>query len=67
MRDLLAVAEYSVRVANNGANALRLVTEGPPDLVLVDVVEVSTQFRARHSILLDILLAADPLPSAPAC
>jgi putative two-component system response regulator len=38
MRDLLAVVGYSVRVASNGADALRLVTEDPPDLVLVDVV-----------------------------
>ena len=32
MRDLLTVAGYSVRVAYNGADALRLVTEDPPDL-----------------------------------
>jgi putative two-component system response regulator len=38
MRDLLAVAGYSVRVANSGVDALRLVTEDPPDLVLVDVI-----------------------------
>ena len=38
MRDLLSAAGYSVRVANNGADALRLVSEDAPDLVLVDVV-----------------------------
>jgi putative two-component system response regulator len=38
MRDLLSAAGYSVRVANNGADALRLVSEEAPDLVLVDVV-----------------------------
>jgi putative two-component system response regulator len=38
MRDLLSASGYSVRVANNGADALRLVSEEAPDLVLVDVV-----------------------------
>ena len=38
MRDLLAVAGYSVRVAYNGVEALGLVAEEAPDLVLVDVV-----------------------------
>ena len=38
MRDLLSAAGYSVRVANNGADALQLVAEEAPDLVLVDVV-----------------------------
>jgi putative two-component system response regulator len=38
MRDLLAAAGYSVRVAYNGEDALRLVTEDAPDLVLVDVI-----------------------------
>jgi putative two-component system response regulator len=54
MRDLLTVAGYSVRVANNGADALRLVAEDPPDLVLVDVVmpgmsgvELCRELKAR--------------------
>ena len=38
MRDLLAAAGYSVRVAYNGEDALRLIAEEPPDLVLVDVI-----------------------------
>jgi putative two-component system response regulator len=38
MRDLLAAAGYCVRVAYNGADALRLVAEEAPDLVLVDVI-----------------------------
>lgn len=38
MRDLLAAAGYSVRVAYNGVEALGLVAEEAPDLVLVDVV-----------------------------
>lgn len=38
MRDLLAAAGYSVRVAYNGEDALRLVAEEAPDLVLVDVI-----------------------------
>ena len=38
MRDLLSAAGYSVRVASNGIDALRLVSEEAPDLVLVDVV-----------------------------
>jgi putative two-component system response regulator len=38
MRDLLAAAGYCVRVAYNGEDALRLVAEEAPDLVLVDVV-----------------------------
>ena len=38
MRDLLVAAGYSVRVAHNGADALSLVSEEAPDLVLVDVV-----------------------------
>ena len=54
MRDLLTVAGYSVRVANNGVDALQLVTEDPPDLVLVDVVmpgmsgvELCREIKAR--------------------
>jgi putative two-component system response regulator len=54
LRDLLTVAGYSVRVANNGADALRLVTEDPPDLMLVDVVmpgmsgvELCRELKAR--------------------
>lgn len=38
MRDLLSAAGYSVRVAYNGVEALGLVAEEAPDLVLVDVV-----------------------------
>jgi putative two-component system response regulator len=38
MRDLLVAAGYSVRVAYNGEDALRLVAEDAPDLVLVDVI-----------------------------
>lgn len=54
MRDLLTVAGYSVRVAYNGDDALRLVSEDPPDLVLVDVVmpgmsgvELCRELKAR--------------------
>ena len=38
MRDLLSAAGYSVRVAYNGTDALGLVAEDAPDLVLIDVV-----------------------------
>jgi putative two-component system response regulator len=38
MRDLLVAAGYSVRVAHNAADALSLVSEEAPDIVLVDVV-----------------------------
>ena len=38
MRDLLSAAGYSVRVAYNGVEALGLVADEAPDLVLVDVV-----------------------------
>jgi putative two-component system response regulator len=38
MRDLLSAAGYSVRVAYNGADALNLVAQEAPDLVLIDVV-----------------------------
>lgn len=38
MRDLLSAAGYSVRVAYNGTDALSLVAEDAPDLVLIDVV-----------------------------
>jgi cyclic di-GMP phosphodiesterase len=38
MRDLLSASGYSVRVAYNGTDALSLVAEDAPDLVLVDVV-----------------------------
>lgn len=54
MRDLLAIAGYSVRVATNGGDALRLVTEDAPDLILVDVVmpgmsgvELCREIKAR--------------------
>jgi len=38
MRDLLSAAGYTVRVAYNGTEALSLVAEDAPDLVLIDVV-----------------------------
>ena len=38
MRDLLAAAGYCVRVAYSGEDALRLVAEEAPDLVLADVI-----------------------------
>jgi putative two-component system response regulator len=38
MRDLLSAAGYRVRVAYNGIDALGLVAEEAPDLMLVDVV-----------------------------
>ena len=54
MRDLLTAAGYSVRVAYNGADALSLVAEDAPDLVLVDVVmpgmsgvELCRELKAR--------------------
>ena len=54
MRDLLSAGGYSVRVAYNGADALRLVAEDAPDLVLVDVVmpgmsgvELCRELKAR--------------------
>lgn len=54
MRDLLTAAGYSVRVAHNGADALRLVADDAPDLVLVDVVmpgmsgvELCRELKAR--------------------
>lgn len=54
MRDLLIAAGYSVRVAHNGADALHLVADDAPDLVLVDVVmpgmsgvELCRELKAR--------------------
>lgn len=38
MRDLLVAAGHTVRVANNGADALRFASDEPPDLVVLDVV-----------------------------
>jgi putative two-component system response regulator len=38
MRDLLAAAGYRVRIALNGADALKLATDDPPDLILCDVM-----------------------------
>jgi putative two-component system response regulator len=38
MRDLLVAAGHSVRVAFNGADALRFATDEPPDLIVLDVV-----------------------------
>jgi putative two-component system response regulator len=56
MRDLLIAAGYSVRVAHDGPDALRLVSEEAPDLVLVDVVmpgmsgvEVCREIKARST------------------
>lgn len=56
MRDLLVAAGYSVRIAHNGADALRLATEDAPDLVLLDVmmpgmtgVEVCRALKARSA------------------
>ena len=54
MRDLLLAAGYQVRIALNGAEALRLASEDPPDLVLLDVmmpgmtgVEVCRELKTR--------------------
>jgi len=54
MRDLLSAAGYSVRVAYNGADALNLVAQEAPDLVLIDVVmpgmsgvELCRELKAR--------------------
>lgn len=54
MRDLLSSAGYSVRVAYNGTDALSLVAEDAPDLVLIDVVmpgmsgvELCRELKAR--------------------
>ena len=56
MRDLLSAAGYSVRVAYNGVEALGLVAEEAPDLVLVDVVmpgmsgvELCRELKTRSS------------------
>jgi putative two-component system response regulator len=53
MRDLLSAAGYAVLVAQNGVDALHLVSQEAPDLVLVDVVmpgmsgvEVCRQIKA---------------------
>ena len=47
-------AEFDVRIANSGAQALRLVDENPPDLILLDIVmpdmdgyEVCRRLKAR--------------------
>ena len=37
MRDLLEASGYSVRVAFNGNEGLRMASEDPPDLMLLDV------------------------------
>src|SRR6186997_2402546 len=54
MRDLLVAAGYKVRIALNGADALRLAADDPPDLVLLDVmmpgmsgVDVCRELKAR--------------------
>jgi putative two-component system response regulator len=54
MRDLLTAAGYIVRVAHNGTDALRVASEDPPDLVLLDVVmpgmsgvDVCRELKAR--------------------
>jgi putative two-component system response regulator len=56
MRDLLIAAGHTVRVAYNGADALSLVFEEAPDLVLVDVVmpgmsgiELCRELKSRGS------------------
>jgi putative two-component system response regulator len=38
MRDLLEASGYSVRVARDGNEGLRMASEDPPDLMLLDVV-----------------------------
>jgi diguanylate cyclase (GGDEF)-like protein len=47
-------SEYEVRIASSGAQALRLVEESPPDLILLDILmpdmdgyEVCRRFKAR--------------------
>jgi putative two-component system response regulator len=54
MRDLLVAAGYKVRIALNGADALQLAADDPPDLVLLDVmmpgmsgVDVCRELKAR--------------------
>ena len=68
LRDLLRSAGYQVRVAGTGAEVLRTVRRGPPDLLLLDVrlpglhgLAVCEQIRAtgggRH---LPIILVTEP-------
>jgi putative two-component system response regulator len=38
MRDLLVASGHAVRIADNGADALRFASEDPPDLIVLDVV-----------------------------
>ena len=54
MRDLLVASGYQVHIALNGADALQLASDEPPDLVLCDVmmpgmsgVEVCRELKAR--------------------
>ncbi len=55
-RIILQHAGYAVRGASSGRQALQLVNESPPDLVLLDVmmpgmdgIEVCRQIRAQHA------------------
>jgi CheY-like chemotaxis protein len=52
----LEVRGYTVRTARNGAEALKLISQDPPDLVVTDVampdvdgLELTQQLRANHS------------------
>jgi len=56
MRDLLVAAGYKVRIAYNGADALKLAADDAPDLVLLDVmmpgmsgVDVCRELKARSA------------------
>lgn len=56
MRDLLLASGYEVRIALNGTDALRLASDEPPDLVLLDVmmpdmtgVDVCHELKARNA------------------
>lgn len=62
----LAARGYDVRVAGDGATALRLAEEAPPDLVLLDItlpeidgLEVCRQLRARSRVPIILVTAAE--------
>jgi DNA-binding response OmpR family regulator len=70
LKDILEVEGYTVRVARNGASALREVDSDPPDLVITDInmpdmegIELIRKLAGHTQRIPVIAISGDPLGS----
>ena len=70
LKDILEVEGYTLRVARNGASALREVDSDPPDLMITDInmpdmegIELMRKLAGRTHSIPVIAISGDPLGS----